>query len=76
MTGRPVPSTEDVLRVVGYLLIPAGVLILDWKHYVLGVAVLVLAGIIWLGPASVRAARRERGRVRESGSSVAKDPNE
>ena len=76
MTGKPVPSTENVLRVLGYLLIPAGVLILDWKHYVLGVAVLVLAATLWLGPASIRAARRERGRVRKSGSSVAKDTDE
>jgi len=76
VTGKPVPSTEHVLRVVGYLLIPAGVLILDWKNYGLGVAVLVLAMSLWLGPASVRAARRERHRVRESGSSVVKDREE
>jgi len=76
VTGKSGPSTEDVLRVIGYLLIPAGVLIVDWKYYVLGIAILVLATSLWLDPAAVRAARREQGRARESGSSVVKDPGE
>jgi hypothetical protein len=68
MAGKPASTATDVMSVVGYLLMPVAVLILDAKHYILGGAVLVLATGLWAGPAAVRAGRRERDRVQESGS--------
>jgi hypothetical protein len=69
VTRKRAPTAEELLAVAGYMLIPAGFVVLAWKDYVLGTAVLTLAIGIWAGPAAVRAARTERKRVETSGAS-------
>jgi hypothetical protein len=47
VTRKRAPTAEELLAVVGYMLIPAGLLILAGAHYVLGAAVLTLAIGLW-----------------------------
>jgi len=73
VTRKRAPTAEELLAVVGYMLIPAGLLVLAGAHYVLGAAVLTLAIGLWAGPAVVRAAKTERKRVETPGTAADED---